>query len=142
MDTKNWELFRSVFTEDVEMDVTDGFSPRDYKGAYIGPGAGPDSPSQPAMFHKGVDVFITALMPSLEGCSTVHHGHMPEIEILSETEAKGVWAMEDMLRWAPGAPIKTLHGYGHYHERYRRVNGQWKIAQLKLTRLRIDVETA
>jgi hypothetical protein len=50
--------------------------------------------------------------------------------------------MEDMLRWAEGsaAPIKTLHGYGHYTETYERVDGRWHIKTLKLTRLRVDIE--
>ena len=55
---------------------------------------------------------------------TVHHGHMPEIEITSPTQARGLWAMEDILKWPEGAAVKTLHGYGHYHnavlERVRR----------------------
>src|ERR1700733_12215398 len=33
----------------------------------------------------------------------------------------------------------SIPGYGHYHERWARRNGQWKIAALKLTRLHIDV---
>ena len=29
---------------------------------------------------------------------SVHHGHMSEIEIISDTEAKAIWAMEDQVR--------------------------------------------
>ncbi len=64
---------------------------------------------------------------------SVHHGHMPEIQILSETEAKGVWAMEDIVEYAE----MNFHGHGHYHETYKKVNGEWKIATLYLTRLRL-----
>ena len=74
--------------------------------------------------------------------TTVHHGHMPEIEILSPTTARGVWAMEDKLRWPEGSPIQTMHGYGHYHETYELVDGAWRISTLTLTRLRLDVEMA
>ena len=64
---------------------------------------------------------------------SVHHGHCPEIEILSETEARGIWAMEDIVEFTDG----TLHGYGHYHETYRKQDGEWRIATLHLTRIRL-----
>jgi len=66
---------------------------------------------------------------------TVHHGHMPEIELTSETTAKGIWAMQDLLRWPDG---RELCGYGHYHETYVRRGGEWRIQSSKLTRLRTD----
>ena len=44
---------------------------------------------------------------------TVHHGHMPEIDVTSPTTATGTWAMEDTLRWHEGSPLQTMHGYGH-----------------------------
>jgi len=70
---------------------------------------------------------------------TVHHGHMPEIELTSATTATGVWAMEDMLRWPDG---REMHGYGHYHETYEKVGGAWRIKSSKLTRLRTDLTQA
>jgi hypothetical protein len=66
---------------------------------------------------------------------TVHHAHMPEIELTSATTARGIWAMEDMLRWSDG---QELHGYGHYHETYEKADGAWRIKTLTLTRLRTD----
>lgn len=66
---------------------------------------------------------------------SVHHGHMPEIEILSENEARGIWAMEDIVEFTDS----FLHGYGHYHETYRKVDGEWRIATLHLTRTRLVV---
>ena len=77
---------------------------------------------------------------AIEDVTTVHHGHMSEIAVTSPTGATGVWAMEDMLRWPPGAPIRSLHGYGHYHEVYENHAGRWFIASTKLTWLRVDVE--
>jgi hypothetical protein len=69
----------------------------------------------------------------------VHQGHAPEIEITSSTTARGIWAMEDRLRWPPGGRFATLDGYGHYHETYEKIAGKWKIKSSKLTRLRVDV---
>jgi hypothetical protein len=66
---------------------------------------------------------------------TVHHGHTPEIELTSATTARGIWAMEDMLRWPDG---REMHGYGHYHETYELVEDAWRIKTSTLTRLRVD----
>jgi uncharacterized protein (TIGR02246 family) len=120
VDTKDWEGFRSVFTSDAHFDITD-----DVPGCVL----------------AGADQIVAAVVPPLTGCTSVHHGHCPEIQVLSETTASGIWAMEDMLRWTADSqyPNQTLHGYGHYVEEYRRVNGQWQISSMKLRRLRVDV---
>lgn len=116
MDTKDWSAMRTVFTPDVVVDVN-------------GDGGG--------VFH-GVDEFFTMLEPALQHVVTVHHGHMPEIDVTSPTTATGIWAMEDHLQFPPGSDAREMHGYGHYHETYVKVDGQWHIASLKLTRLRVD----
>jgi hypothetical protein len=36
--------------------------------------------------------------------------------------------------------MRTLHGYGHYHETYEKLDGEWRIKTMKLTRLRRDVD--
>ena len=113
MDTKDWDAMRQVFSDDVVTDTT-------ASGGNV---------------ITGADEFMTFLRESIGDVVTVHHGHMPEIELTSPTTAKGVWAMEDMLRWPNGA---ELHGYGHYHETYEKVDGTWRIKTLTLTRLRQD----
>ena len=118
MDTKDWDGMRQVFTEDVVVDTS-------------GDGGG---------VQHGPDNFFAMLVEAIGDVVTVHHGHMPEITITSPTTATGIWAMEDMLRWPEGATfMRELHGYGHYHETYAKVDGEWKIASMKLTRLRRDV---
>ena len=52
------------------------------------------------------------------------------------------FSSSDMLRWPEGSPIRALHGYGHYHETYEKVDGQWLIKTITLTRLRVDTEFA
>jgi hypothetical protein len=37
------------------------------------------------------------------------------------------------------APGVNLRGYGHYHETYEKIDGQWRITRSKLTRLREDI---
>jgi hypothetical protein len=31
-----------------------------------------------------------------------------------------------------------LEGYGHYHETYSKIDGNWYIASMRLSRLRVD----
>jgi len=59
---------------------------------------------------------------------------MPEIELLGEARARAVWAMEDIVD--DGHQI--VHGYGHYHDTYRKVGGDWKIDSVRLTRIRMS----
>jgi len=114
IDTKDWDGLRRVFADDVVMDTVD---------------AGGD-------VMIGADEFLDFLQGALADVVSVHHGHTPEIELTSPTTATGIWAMEDMLRWGNGM---ELHGYGHYHETYEKVDDTWRIKTQKLTRLRTDI---
>ncbi len=120
MDTKNWEGLAEVFAGDVVIDMT-------------GEGGG---------ITRGVAEYMPFLRENIETVVTVHHGHMPEIELTSPATATGIWAMEDKLWWPEGSPIEHLHGYGHYHETYEKARGQWRIKTMRLTRLRRDFVTA
>jgi hypothetical protein len=118
LDHKNWEGWRTeVFCLDATMDVQE---------------ARPEP-------LRGIDNILTFLIPLLDGVLTVHHGHMPDIQILSSTTAAGVWAMEDVLFWPkgrrPDGVEGRVHGYGHYHETYVRESAGWRIKSLRLTRL-------
>ncbi len=64
--------------------------------------------------------------------ATVHHGHMPEIEVVDATHARGIWAMYDRLEYPDG---RVRSGAGHYDEEYRLVDGTWRIARMTLNRL-------
>ena len=126
MDTKDWDGFAQVFTADAVMDMSGEMRDSRTEGTGITAGA-----AEIAAFVRG----------AVDDVVTVHHGHMPEIELTSPTTARGIWSMEDVLRWPAGAPVATLHGYGHYHETYERVDGEWRIKTIRLTRLRVDVTT-
>jgi uncharacterized protein (TIGR02246 family) len=114
MDTKDWEGMRQVFTDDVAVDASAS-------------GGGVVS---------GAAEFLAFLEPVLREAITVHHGHMPEIEITSPTTAVGIWALQDIIVWPEGTRVE---GYGHYHETYQLVGGEWKIKSSTLTRLHMDV---
>ena len=73
---------------------------------------------------------------------TSHQGHNPLITFDSDTEATVLWPMEDNL-WVDGdsarLPFKHLHGYGFYHEKYRRTGNGWKICQTRLERVNVNI---
>ena len=118
IDTKQWDEWGMVFTADVVMEVPEA-----------------------DMVSTGRAEVVQTVSAALESTTTVHHGHMPEIELTGPDAARGVWAMFDYVEW-PTADEGTrvgLNGYGHYHEEYRRDDdGQWRIARTRLERLRVD----
>jgi len=69
---------------------------------------------------------------------TAHTGSMPEIEILSEYHAKGIWFMTDYVvsPQENSSPIIS-QGFGHYFENYIKEQGKWKIQRILLERLLI-----
>jgi len=70
----------------------------------------------------------------------VHHLFSSEVDIESEDSATGVWAMEDVVTRPPASDGEPtgMHGYGHYRVRFTRLEGRWAIAELRITRLRLD----
>lgn len=117
IDSKDWDAMRQVFIDDVVIDTSDA-------------GGG---------LVTGADAFISFLQETLAGTTTVHQGHMPEIEITSSTTATAIWALNDIVIWPGGT---RLDGYGHYRETYEKVGDQWRIASSVLTRLHVDFTKA
>lgn len=115
MDTKDWAAMRQVFADDAVIDTTEAGGNR----------------------TEGADAFIEFLQPTLANVVTAHHGHMPEIEITSESTARGIWALHDTI-WLPDGTL-LLRGYGHYHETYEKVGGEWRIRSSTLTRLHTEL---
>ena len=114
MDTKQWDAWRELFAEDYELDVTEGT----------------DLP-----VIKGRDAALDRVLSSIRHATTVHQVHAPEIRIDGDA-ASGIWAMQDRVIFPNGT---SLTGYGHYHDRFRRLDGQWRIVALKLTRLHLEM---
>ena len=121
LDSKDWAGWRQIFTDDL-VSETDTAPPQ------------PDGSHRMPPAHPDADAFVAFVSNLLGDGVTVHHGHMPEIELTGPDTARGIWAMEDIVAF----PTMALHGYGHYHEEYRKVDGAWRIARLHLTRLRVD----
>ncbi len=117
LDTKDWQAWRTLFADDFLSDTS----------------------SAGGKVIKGADEFVAFTRKGLRSQPTVHQVHAPEIELTSTTTARGVWALEDVVRFGPGV---NLRGYGHYTETYEKVDGQWLFSSSTLTRLREDVFNA
>lgn len=122
LDHKDWEFWRrEVWASDARLIV---------------PEAGRD--------EVGIDAVIAYVSASTADQVSVHHGHMPIIDITSDTTATAIWAMEDRLYRTKEHPLEDgstfLHGFGHYHETYVRTDAGWRIATTKLTRLRVEMQ--
>jgi uncharacterized protein (TIGR02246 family) len=115
LDSKDWELYASVFAEDCVVDLR---------------GTGGD-------LHEGRAAFV-AYVSGLKLVQSVHHGHMPEIDLVSADSATGVWVLEDYNLWEDGS---QNHGWGHYLETYVKRDGRWQIKTMKLSYLRMETPT-
>ncbi|MGH8445335.1 MAG: nuclear transport factor 2 family protein [Solimonas sp.] len=126
VDGKDAALLRSVFTDDA---VTDFRS---------------ESPTgDESLLQRNPDDFVRNTIAVLQGTVTVHSASMPELEILSATEARGRWTLHDRI-WVTDAtvcvlPFKSLEGWGYYHETYRCGADGWRIATTRLERLNVIV---
>ena len=75
---------------------------------------------------EGRDNIITFLKEALPATMiTMHQCFHPEIEITSDTTAKGLWALHDYV--IELNENTSLRGYAYYEDEYINVDGQWKI---------------
>jgi len=143
LDGKQWTDFAGIFAPGAIMDASDPFNaPHPVTGepfvegrADLVEGLDPGD-----MVMTGGDAIAAKAREMFPDVITMHHGHMPEIDVESMDEARAIWAMEDRLLFVSEAsPIREIQGFGHYHDTYRRIDGEWKIASSKLIRTRVDV---
>ena len=142
LDTKDWDGFEAIFAPDATLDSREAMFARDKAtGRCVRSGKVVEERdvSDESWQSFGARNIRTSVEAVVQPLTTTHHGHMPEIELISPTTARGIWAMEDVIRYDPASPLEALLGYGHYHETYERIDGRWHIKTLKLTRLRVDV---
>ena len=117
LDSHDWAAFRKLFEDDAlfafpKPPIAEGASNLFEGGEEI----------------RGADAFVAWASGRLERVQSAHLGYMPEIEILSATEAKGLWGMEDILRGSG----RIAHGYGYYKEHYACQSGVWRIKRWEL----------
>lgn len=120
LDHRDWQLWRDeVWTPDGRLEVPEA-----------------------DMIVQPLDTLIEWVSASTGDQVSVHHGHTPIIDFESDERAKVIWAMEDRLYRTPEHPLADgstyLHGFGHYHETYVRLDRGWRIQASRLTRLRVE----
>ena len=84
---------------------------------------------------QGRDAILEFLSKSMQAASfrSAHHVHHPEIELTSETTAKGTWALEDtVIEEAAGW---WLRGAAFYTDEYVKQGGRWLIRHTGYKRL-------
>jgi hypothetical protein len=117
IDTKDWDAFRDLFTEDCKHWL----------------------PQESAKPYVTNEEYFRDLPQQLGNGVTTHHGHMPEITLLNAAEAEGVWAMFDYVQVDIAGTRVSIKGYGHYFETYRKGDdGKWRISSKRNVRLRLD----
>ncbi len=114
LDSKQWDDFAALFTEDFVIDVAG------LEGDYS---------------VSGRDAAMQMVQENLATAQTAHHVHLPEMTRDGE-DILVVWAMLDRVIWRDGPSIS---GYGTYHERWVKREGEWKIATLRLARYLVDM---
>jgi hypothetical protein len=113
LDTKDWDGFRRLFTDDMVGQFGDG----------------------PEIV--GGKRFTELAAEAADAATTVHHFHEPVLRLTSATTATASWPVLAYLHYPDGSQ-PTTQNYGHYHERYRLTDDGWRIAYLHMTLLRTD----
>jgi hypothetical protein len=121
IDTKRWEELRDVFTEDCRANFS-----RDDLPSVVG---------RSDIIHQ---------LRKIEPPISVHHGHMPEIELTGKRTATGVWSAYS-ARFSAGVYSQEttfgeeseLHVFGLYWEEYRKDPDEcWRISSITYERLK------
>lgn len=125
VDTKDWELMRSVLTADARTIYSGGKHSYDGRDAIVEFLSNPNGLGNPQV-------------------QSMHHAHTPEIELTSETTATGTWYLEDFVLsaipsdWAPHGSV--LHGTGIYSDKYTKIDGEWLIQETGYERIFEDFQ--
>ncbi|MNW38544.1 Bile acid 7-alpha dehydratase [compost metagenome] len=120
IDTKQWDKLGEVFAPDAVADFS--------------------TEGNPIPLLEGRDTIVKVFRDLVDVSVSVHHIHSVEVEFVSENEAKVISAMEDLVQFPEENPNKSFRGYGHYHETFVQLDGQWVIKHTTLKRLRLDME--
>lgn len=123
IDLKDWHAFDAQITDDILIDNS-GVARR-----IIVSESG---------LYRGREAVVAWAKRCTAGAVSVHQVMMPQIEILSDTSAKGLWTLEDRVHWPNESPVRRLHGHGHIHDVYAKVDGRWQLASQRLTRIHVE----
>ncbi|MHA7838413.1 MAG: nuclear transport factor 2 family protein [bacterium] len=83
---------------------------------------------------EGRDEYVDSVKQSFHSRSVGHHNaHHPEIDLLSATEATGIWYLTDNM-WIMNFKNFTT-GTALYWDRYEKVDGRWLIKDTRYERI-------
>jgi len=127
IDTHDWPLMSSCFAADATFD--------------------PDSGGYQEQGREAIVSFFEQLIgPSFVSSHCVSH---PEIELTSQTTARGRWRLEDVVHFtAPNSAVKSvnvsggqeLHGAAYYYDEYELGADGWRIKSLTYVRIFKSIE--
>jgi len=113
LDTANFEELAQIFHDDVTVHFVGG--------AY-------------EWKLQGRQEYLDALRKAFTRAAIGHHnGHHPEIQILSESEATGIWYLADDM-WILEHKFHT-RGTALYWDRYVKQDGRWRIRETRYRRI-------
>jgi len=108
LDYKEWDELRDSFTEDADAD---------WGGSWK------------AVGRQGIFDFLHA-NESRRDLRLSHFGHNAEIAVVSESEATGIFKLED---WVTIGGATVMKGFGQYRMRFvRGADDVWRIQSLRL----------
>jgi len=113
LDTANWDELVSICHKELKVHYTGG----DYEFKL-----------------EGDEAFVAAMQHAFNTEAVArHNGYMPEIQMLSETEATAIWYLSDHF-WSLKSD-KLTHGTALYWDRYVKENGHWVISETSYQRI-------
>lgn len=105
IDTADLAALRELFTEDIKVDYVGGT----YRWQL-----------------EGREAMLAAIAQSFNANAVAcHTGHHPEIEVLTDTTAEGIWYLTDIFINLATKQLTT--GSAIYRDQYLKVGGAWKI---------------
>lgn len=112
LDTQQWELMRSCFTEDARAWYA--------SGKYASDGG-----------REGVIRLLSGMIADKVVSS--HIAVHPEIEVTAPDQARGVWRFQDIVHVTQTAELLT--GAGYYYDEYRKGSDGWRISSTGYERI-------
>lgn len=87
---------------------------------------------------EGRDAILDFLRTALASQLTSHKCHHPEIDLLGPDQARGVWALEDVVIDAKAG--YTIRGAAYYTDDYVKQDGRWLIRHTGYKRVYEELE--
>ncbi|TAL02242.1 MAG: nuclear transport factor 2 family protein [Rhodospirillaceae bacterium] len=128
IDSHDWVAFRGILADDAVFG-----SPNDAEAEKKWKGTIPWS-HWTTPHITGADAIVAWISAGLANGTSVHRGFNAEIEVLTADTARGIWGLEDILRF----PGMEVHGYGHYRDTYVRSDGVWRIKSFEVLRKSVE----